>query len=63
MRDLDVSEENIKRIKGEEEHVEEEILYYGLLKYGVNLRNDFTEFEWIFMGIGEEGYVESIFHD
>ncbi len=63
LRALDVPEENIHRIKGEAMPFEETQVYSNFLMTNVPLRNNFPSFDWIFLGIGEDGHVASIFPD
>lgn len=63
LRALNVPEENIHRIKGERIPSEEAQAYSDYLMSNVPLRNNYPAFDWIFLGIGEDGHVASIFPD
>ncbi len=63
LRTMDIREENIHRIKGESIPSDGALAYADCLLTNVPLRNNFPAFDWIFLGMGEDGHVASIFPD
>jgi 6-phosphogluconolactonase len=63
LRAIDIPGENIHRIQGEKIPSEEALRYSEVLKSYVPLRNNFPSFDWIFLGLGEDGHIASIFPD
>ena len=63
LRAINIPEENIHRIQGEKVPSEETLRYAEELKVNVTLRNNFPVFDWIFLGLGEDGHTASIFPD
>lgn len=62
-RKIRIPGSNIHRIRGEE-NPEEEAKQYELEILGsVPLRNNYPVFDWIFLGLGEDGHTASIFPD
>jgi len=60
---IDIPETNIHRIEGENNPEEEVIRYSEILKKMVELKGGIPIFDWIFLGIGEDGHTASIFPD
>jgi len=63
LRYIDIPEENIHRIRGEENPESECIRYSGLIKDLLPLSDGFPCFDLIFLGIGEDGHTASLFPD
>jgi 6-phosphogluconolactonase len=63
LRTVDIPAGNIHRIKGENIPADEAIVYSDILRLNVPLRNSYPSFDWIFLGLGEDGHVASIFPD
>jgi 6-phosphogluconolactonase len=63
LRALHISESNIHRIRGENKP-EEEVIRYSeeIRKYAV-MKNTMPVFDWIFLGLGDDGHTASIFPD
>jgi 6-phosphogluconolactonase len=63
LRAIDIPEENIHRIRGENIPSDEALRYSDDIRLNVSIRNSFPSFDWIFLGLGEDGHVASIFPD
>ena len=63
LRSIDTPAGNIHRIKGENTPLEEAQSYSDVLRLNVPMRNNFPSFDWVFLGLGEDGHVASIFPD
>lgn len=63
LRALGVKEANIHRIMGENDPEAEAARYAGEITAIVPLRNKVPVFDWIFLGLGEDGHTVSIFPD
>jgi|SRR5690554_489676 len=60
---INIPEENIHRIKGENDPVEESIRYSEEIKKNLPDQNNLPQFDLIMLGIGEDGHTASIFPD
>ena len=60
---IDIPEGNIHRIEGENEPLEEVERYSNLLQKMVEQKSGIPIFDWIFLGLGEDGHTASIFPD
>ena len=58
---IDIPAENIHRIRGENPPAEEVIRYAEELKKMIPNKNNIPEFDWIILGMGEDGHTASIF--
>ncbi len=60
---IDIPQENIHRIKGEQEPEQEAARYSEELLDLVPLKNNLPNFDLMILGIGEDGHTASIFSD
>ena len=60
---IEIPEKNIYRIRGEEDPAKEVIRYCDLLKASVPMQRNVPIFDWIFLGVGDDGHTASIFPD
>ncbi len=60
---INIPEANIHRIEGENDPAEEVVRYSNLLQKLVEIKNGIPIFDWIFLGLGEDGHTASIFPD
>lgn len=58
---VDIPEENIARVRGENDPRQEVLRYAQLIKKTVPQRNSLPAFDLILLGIGEDGHTASIF--
>lgn len=58
---LDLAREQVQRIRGEEDPEKEAKRYGELLKERLPLQNGLPVFDWIWLGLGEDGHTASIF--
>jgi 6-phosphogluconolactonase len=63
LKALNISESNIHRIMGENDPEEECLRYSEEIRVHVLLRNNIPVFDWIFLGMGDDGHTASIFPD
>jgi 6-phosphogluconolactonase len=60
---IDIPRENINRIRGEEDPAAEIERYCEVLKKTIPSQGGIPIFDWIFLGVGEDGHTASIFPD
>jgi len=60
---IDIPEENVHRINGENEPGSEAVRYSEEIKSTINSRNGLPKFDLVMLGIGEDGHTASIFPD
>jgi len=60
---IDIPKENVHRIMGENEPGEEVKRYSDLLIKTVPLKHGVPIFDWVFLGVGDDGHTASIFPD
>jgi 6-phosphogluconolactonase len=60
---IDIPKENVHRILGENDPDKEVSRYTDLLLKTVPLKHGIPIFDWVFLGVGEDGHTASIFPD
>ncbi|NJK86018.1 MAG: 6-phosphogluconolactonase [Bacteroidales bacterium] len=63
LRPKNIPAQNIHRIIGENDPQKEAIRYEEEIRKVVPLKNNFPAFDWLFLGIGDDGHTASIFPD
>jgi 6-phosphogluconolactonase len=63
LRFLDIDKSHIHRIRGEEEPGSEAVRYGAEIRHTFHQYSGIPVFDWIFLGIGEDGHTASIFPD
>ena len=63
LKPLHFPESNIHRIRGEADPGKEAERYAAELSAGLPAQNGYPAFDWIFLGLGEDGHTASIFPD
>lgn len=58
---LDLPMEQVHRIRGEEDPSKEAARYSGLLREMLPMENGVPVFDWIWLGLGEDGHTASMF--
>jgi len=61
IRYIDIPEENIHRIRGEDDPLLESKRYSDTLRNHIPIENGFPRFDLMLLGIGEDGHTASIF--
>jgi 6-phosphogluconolactonase len=60
-KNIGLSEANIFRVKGEVEPIDEAVSYSKILETNLLIENDSPQFDFILLGLGEDGHTASIF--
>lgn len=63
LRNLDLDKSQIHRIRGENEPVSEAVRYAEEIRQSFHQDTGIPVFDWIFLGMGEDGHTASIFPD
>src|SRR4030042_4633293 len=63
LRALNITVSNIHRIHGESRPEDEAVRYSGEIRSHVATRNSIPVFDWVFLGMGDDGDTASIFPD
>lgn len=63
LTEISIPEQNIHRIKGEENPEDEVRRYAEEIKFNLNFRGDSPVFDLVILGLGDDGHTASIFPD
>lgn len=63
LNDIDIPTENIHRIKGENDPQAESKRYAEEIRQYLNFKNNYPVFDYIILGMGNDGHTASIFPD
>jgi 6-phosphogluconolactonase len=58
---LDLRDDQVHRIRGENDPASEAVRYAGEIRKAFNLTGGLPVFDWIFLGLGADGHTASIF--
>lgn len=58
---IDIPTSNIHRVLGEDPPTNEALRYSKVIEENVSSENGFPEFDWIFLGMGDDGHTASLF--